>query len=489
METQQLLIGGRRQASTGGEVIDVVNPAGLEPVARVQLATREDMDRAIGLARQTFDAGVWRDRSPEERGEVLREAAARLEERLPELARLLTSELGCPLWFSERAHVPNPIRHLRYYADLITGRSFDDVRSDGTNTSIVAEEPVGVVGAITPWNGPLSSPTIKVAPALAAGCSVVLKPSRETPLTVMALGEALAEAGLPEGVLSIMPAGREAGDHLLRHPEVDKIAFTGSTETGKMIMKICADRMARVTLELGGKSAAVVLPDADVEAMVRAILPMSLSVNGQLCIAQARVLVPRSLEADARDALAAAIEALKVGDPMDPETFIGPLVSQGQRDRVEEYIAIARSEGAEVATGGGRPESVGDGWYVEPTLLAAVTNSMRVAQEEIFGPVIALIGYDDVDEAVRLANDSPYGLSGSVWSADVDAALGVARRIRTGMVSINGAPQAWGTPFGGYKQSGLGREMGPEGLQTYLEKKSIALPPRAGDPLIGMVDA
>jgi betaine-aldehyde dehydrogenase len=216
---------------------------------------------------------------------------------------------------------------------------------------------------------------------------------------------------------------------------------------------------------------------------------MSLSVNGQLCIAQARVLVPRSRESEARDALAAAIEGLRVGDPMDPETFVGPLVSAKQRERVEGYIGIARDEGATVAAGGGRPDGVGQGWYVEPTLLAAVTNSMRVAQEEIFGPVIALIAYDDVDEAVRLANDSPYGLSGSVWSDDVDAAIGVARQIRTGMVSVNGAPQAWGTPFGGFKQSGIGREMGPEGLQTYIEKKSIAIPPRVVDATIGLVDA
>jgi betaine-aldehyde dehydrogenase len=231
------------------------------------------------------------------------------------------------------------------------------------------------------------------------------------------------------------------------------------------------------------------LPDADVAAMVKAILPMSLSVNGQLCIAQTRVLVPRELESDARDALAAAITALKVGDPMDPETFIGPLVSAKQRERVEGYLDVARAEGATVAAGGGRPEDVGEGWYVEPTLLAAVTNSMRVAQEEIFGPVIALIPYDNVDEAVWLANDSPYGLSGSVWSTDVDAAIGVARRIRTGMVSVNGAPQAWGTPFGGFKQSGIGREMGPEGLQTYIEKKSIAVPARADETMIRMVDA
>ena len=475
MENQQLWMGGRWESSVGDRTAEVINPAGKLPIARIQLANAQDMDRAVGLARESFDSGVWRDQSPSERAAVLREAADKLEKRLPELARMLTSELGCPLWFSERAHVPNPIRHLRYYADLIDGRSFDDHRTDGVNTSIVVEEPVGVVGAITPWNGPLSSPTIKVAPALAAGCSIVVKPSTETPLTIMALGEALAEAGLPDGVLSILPAGRDAGDRLIRHPDVDKIAFTGSTETGVMIMQACAERMARVTLELGGKSAALVLPDADLEQLVKAILPMSFSVNGQLCIAQTRVLVPRSLERQARDAFADAISSLKVGDPMDPETYIGPLVSAKQQERVEGYFDIARNEGAEVTVGGRRATGVGEGYFVEPTLLAAVTNSMRVAQEEIFGPVIALIPFDDVEEAVDIANDSPYGLSGSVWSADVGAAVAAARQIRTGMVSVNGAPQAWGTPFGGFKQSGVGREMGPEGLQSYIEKKSIAL--------------
>jgi len=475
VEVQQLWMGGRWESSSHDRVTDVVNPAGLGTLARAQLASPADMNKAVTLARESFEAGVWREQSPSDRAAVLRDAADRLEKRLPELARLLTSELGCPLWFAERAHVPNPIRHLRYYAGLIDGRSFDDYRSDGVNTSIVVEEPVGVVGAITPWNGPLSSPTLKVAPGLAAGCSVVVKPSSETPLTVMALGEALAEAGLPPGVLSILPAGRDAGEVLLRHPEVDKVAFTGSTQTGVMIMRACADRMARVTLELGGKSAAVVLPDADVDAFVAALLPMSFSVCGQLCISQARVLVPRSLESDVRDALITAIAGLKVGDPMDADTYVGPLVSEKQRERVEGYFQAALAEGATIATGGGRPDSVGDGWYVEPTLLADVTNSMLVAQEEIFGPVIALIAYDDLDDAVRIANDSPYGLSGSVWSADRDAAVSVARRIRTGMVSVNGAPQAYGTPFGGYKMSGMGREMGPEGLQSFVEKKSIAL--------------
>jgi len=331
-----------------------------------------------------------------------------------------------------------------------------------------------VVGAITPWNGPLSTPALKAAPALAAGCSVVLKPPPETPLTAYLLADALAAAGLPEGVLSIVPADREVGEHLVRHRDVDKIAFTGSTAAGRRIMALCAERIARVTLELGGKSAAIMLDDADLEHFVRSLVPMAMMVNGQACIAQTRVLVPRARHIEVGDALAAAFAALPVGDPFDPQTQIGPLVSERQRQRVEGYLSLAAQEGARVV-GGGRPDHLGDGYYVCPALLTGVDNAMRVAQEEIFGPVVAVIPYDDETAAVRIANDSIYGLSGSVWSADHDLALAVARRIRTGMVSLNGAPQAFGTPFGGYKQSGIGREMGPEGLASYRELKSIAL--------------
>lgn len=477
--SQELWIGGRWESGKG-PTSAVTNPATLENVADVRLATVEDVDQAVAQARTSFDSGVWRDTPASERARVLRDAADLLEKRQGELARTLTSELGCPLWFSERAHIPNPIRHLRTFADLAVAHSYEEEVFDGVGRSLVIDEPVGVVGAITPWNGPLSSPAIKVGPALAAGCSVVLKPSVEAPLTVMALGEALSEAGLPEGVLSILPGGAEAGVRLVEHPEVDKIAFTGSTATGKQIMRACADRIARLTLELGGKSAALVLPDADIEHLVATIMPMSLVVTGQLCISQSRVLVPRHRADEVTEALAQAMARLRVGDPMDLETFLGPLVSKAQRDRVEWYIDTARREGATVATGGGRPAGSLPGFYVEPTLLADVTNAMRVAQEEIFGPVIAVIAYDDLDDAIAIANDSPYGLSGSVWSADIGQALAAARRIRTGMVSINGAPQAWGTPFGGFKQSGIGREMGAEGFREYLEKKSVALGSSAG---------
>ena len=440
----QLFIGGVWQDPRGGEVAEVRNPATGARLATVALACAADL----------------------------------LDKRSDELAQAITAELGCPIWFSQRAHVPNPIRHLRYYADLCRDFGYTERRSDGTNTSLVVQEPVGVVAAITPWNGPLSTPTLKTAPALATGCSVVLKPAPETPLTVYALAEALAEAGLPEGVLSIVPADREAGEHLVRHPEVDKVAFTGSTAAGKRIMALCAERIARVTLELGGKSAAVILDDADPDRVIAALLPMALMVNGQACIAQTRVLVPRSREREFTDVLAGALQAQRVGDPAVPDTTIGPLVSQRQRDRVEGYLAVGQQEGARVVTGGGRPQLPDDlaaGWFVEPTLLGAVDNAMRVAREEIFGPVMAVIGYDDDEAAVTIANDSPYGLSGSVWSGDPARALAVAQRIRTGMVSINGRPQAFGTPFGGFKQSGVGREMGPEGFRAYLEVKSVAV--------------
>ena len=469
-----VFVGGVWQRSVDGTDHKVLNPATGEVLGSATLAGAGDVEAAVTAARRSFDAGVWADRPAAERADVLRGAADHLERLGDAAVDLLTRELGCPRWFAARAHVPNPIRHLRYYAGLVEDENTDQLRSDGTNTSIVAREPVGVVAAITPWNGPLSAPALKVAPALAAGCSVVLKPPPETPLTAYLLADALSAAGLPEGVLSIVPADREVGEHLVRHREVDKVAFTGSTAAGRKIMALCAERIARITLELGGKSAAIVLDDADLEQFVRTILPMAMMVNGQACIAQTRVLVPRGRQGDVADALAAAFAALPVGDPFDPQTQIGPLVSERQRDRVEGYLGIATDEGARIV-GGGRPDS--DGFFVNPALLTGVQNSMRVAQEEIFGPVVALIPYDDVDEAVAISNDSIYGLSGSVWSADRDRALGVARRIRTGMVSLNGAPQAFGTPFGGYKQSGIGREMGPEGLANFRELKSIAMGP------------
>jgi betaine-aldehyde dehydrogenase len=474
VERPQIFVDGEWVDSEGGEVIAVRSPADGHLVGHAALGTPADIGRAVEAARSSFDSRVWQDTPAAERAAVLARAADILESRSGHLVDLITDELGCTRAFSQRSHVPNPIRHIRTYVDLIRSYEFEERRTDGTNTSVVVKEPIGVVGAVTPWNGPLSSPAMKIAPALAAGCSVIAKPSPETPLILHELVDALIEAGLPAGVLNVVPGGRETGMALVADARVDKVAFTGSTAAGKQIAKTCAERIARVTLELGGKSAAIVLPGADVEATARALVPMAMAVNGQICISQSRVLIHDSIYSDVVEAVAAVLRGLVVGDPMDAHTDVGPMVSDAQRNRVESFIAIARDEGARVAAGGGRPHGLDQGWFVEPTLFDNVTNTMRIAREEVFGPVMAAISFSHVDDAVRLANDSPYGLSGSVWG-DADEALAIAHRIRTGMVSVNGAPQAWGTPFGGYKQSGIGREMGPEGLELYFEVKSIAV--------------
>jgi aldehyde dehydrogenase (NAD+) len=475
MERRRHYIDGRWTDPAGGGLIEVTSPATERVVGHAPLASVADVDRAVAAARRSFDSGVWTRQSARERAAVMVRAADIIEAHAAQVAEVITSELGCPHSFSVRAHVPSPIRHLRYYASIAGQAEAEDQRDDGRFCSAVITEPVGVVGAITPWNGPLSNPMLKVAPALAAGCSIVVKPAPEAPLAAFILAEALDAAGLPPGVFNLVPGGRDAGRHLGAHRDVDKVAFTGSTAAGRAVMASCASRIARVTLELGGKSAAVILDDADLDEVVRGLLPMALVVNGQACIAQTRILAPRHRYDDVVAALRAGMELLSVGDPFDPETDIGPLVSRAQRERVEGYLAVGVAEGAKIVTGGGRPQGLTSGWYVQPTVFANVDNSMRIAREEIFGPVIGVTPYDDESSALTIANDSMYGLSGSVWSTDPARAMAVARGLRTGMVSINGAPQAYGTPFGGFKQSGLGREMGPEGLQAYLEKKSVAL--------------
>lgn len=476
-DRRKLFIGGQFVDSEDGKVIDILNPTDQSVVGQTTLATPKDMEKAITAARRSFDDGRWHDLSGSERARIMRRAADILESRFEELAVLLTAELGCPLWFSRAAHAVSPIKHTRYYAGLAESYPMEELRSDDAGLqSIVRQEPVGVVGAITPWNGPMSSPSLKIMPALAAGCSVVLKPPTHTPLSPMAFADAFAEAGLPAGVLNILPSQRDAATLLVEHPSVDKLAFTGSTETGKSLLRSAADRVARVTLELGGKSAAIALDDADPQEMAKKLLPMALAVNGQLCISQARVLVPRSREREFTEAFEAELGNWTVGDPMADDTKIGPMVSEDQQKKVLDYLEIAKEEGANLLSGGlDLPEDLSDGWFVPPTLLAGASNSMRAVREEIFGPVIALLAYEDTKEAIDIANDSPYGLSGSVWGVDEERALEVARQIRTGMVSINGAAQSYGAPFGGFKQSGIGREMGPEGYKSYLETKSIAV--------------
>jgi betaine-aldehyde dehydrogenase len=469
-------IGGTRVAPAGTGTLDVISPATLEVVGRVPEATEADIDRAVAAAREAFDTGPWPRMRPDERADVMAATSAAITARLDEFATLITQENGSPYTFSQMGQVYAATAVLDYYTGLAREFAFEEWRTGMMGPVLVRREPVGVVAGIIPWNVPLFITMLKLGPALASGSTVVLKPAPETPLDAMVLADILDEAGLPPGVVNVVPAGREVGEHLVRHPDVDKVAFTGSTAAGRRIGAICGEQLKRVTLELGGKSAAIILEDADLDATLPTLMPFALMNNGQACVAQTRILAPRSRYAEVRDALAEAVAGFKVGDPLDPATECGPLVAERQRDRVEGYIAKGREEGATLVVGGGRPAGLDRGWYVEPTLFADVDNAMTIAREEIFGPVLSLIPYESEDEAVAIANDSDYGLSGSVYTADPDHGLEIAKRVRTGTYAVNNLGMDFGAPFGGFRASGVGRELGPEGLLAYLEDKSILMP-------------
>jgi aldehyde dehydrogenase (NAD+) len=474
----RLFIGGTWAVPEGTGTIEVISPSTEEVIARVPDATAADVDKAVAAARQAFDHGPWPRMTPAERGAVLTKVADAVTAEMVEMAELISTEMGSPVSWAQLGQVLAPTMIFNYYAGLVADFAFDEVRSGLlTPEVLVAKEPVGVVGAIAPWNVPLFIAAAKLAPSLAAGCTVVFKPAPETPLDAFRLAEIFAEAGLPEGVLSVLPAGREVGEHLVTHPGVDKVTFTGSSLAGKRIGGLCGERLKRCTLELGGKSAAIILDDADLAATLPNLLPNSLMNNGQACVAQTRILAPRDRYDEVVEALVEQVKTMVVGDPLDPATEVGPLVASRQRDRVEGYLRSGQEEGAKVALGGGRPAGLDKGYYVEPTIFVDVDNKMKIAQEEIFGPVLAVIPYDGDDDAVAIANDSNYGLCGSVWTGDNDRGLGIARQVRTGTYMLNASvPMDFATPFGGYKESGVGREFGPEGLEIFLEKKSIALP-------------
>jgi len=472
---EHLFIGGDWVDPDSSDVIEVISPSTEQVMGTVPDATTVDVDRAVAAARSALTSGPWPAMSPAERADIMSALSGVLQARSTDIAQMITEQNGSPISWSIMGQVFSSTLALDYYADLTRTYDFEERRDGMMGPVLLRREPVGVVGAIVPWNVPLFTTMLKLAPALAAGCTVVLKPAPETPLDAYMLAEAAIEAGLPPGVLNIVAAGREVGEHLVTHPGVDKIAFTGSTAAGRRIAALCGEQLKRCTLELGGKSAAIICADADLDATVAGLMSASLMNNGQACVAQTRILVQRDRYDDTVDALTAAIGNMVVGDPMDPATEIGPLTSARQRDRVEGYISAGRDEGASVALGGGRPSGMDRGWYVEPTVFTGVDNSMRIAQEEIFGPVLAVMPYADESEAIAIANDSPYGLSGSVWSADNARATDIARKIDTGTVSVNGFMIEFCSPFGGYKDSGLGRELGPEGLSHYLEMKSIML--------------
>ncbi len=474
VETDRLFIGGRWTAPHGSDRLTIISPATGLAIASVIEAAKDDVEKAVMAARSSFDSGIWRDRNAVDRAEILHRAAALLRERTDQFTEVSAAESGIPVSLGRGLTTKSAVV-LDYYADMVANGCDEEVRQGNGNPIIVRREAIGVVALVTPWNAPMPITHFGLAPALAAGCSVVLKPPPEAPLHALMLAQVFQDAGLPDGVLSVLPAGREVSEHLVSHPGVDKITFTGSTATGRRIAQICGESFRRFSLELGGKSAAIVLDDVDLERRLPLLVGTALQNSGQACVGQTRILVPRRREAEIVEALAARFRAKVIGDPMDTATEMGPLISERQRAKVESYIAAGRSEGARVVTGGGRPAGLERGWYVEPTLFAGVDNGMTIAQEEIFGPVVCVIPYASDEEAIAIANDTPYGLSGTVWTEDSDRGKHIARSVRSGNYGVNAFALDEHTPFGGFKSSGMGRQLGPEGLAAYYELKSIVL--------------
>jgi betaine-aldehyde dehydrogenase len=444
-----------------------------ELLGTAALGSADDIDGAVRAAREALDHGPWGRTTPAERVAVMHRFADALLARASFTSTLVSRENGMPIGLSTALNGEAPAGLLRMYADMATSTDFEKVQPSAIGSTIVRREPVGVVGLITPWNYPQGIALLNIAPALAAGCTVVLKPSLETSLDSYVIGEAAKEAGLPPGVLNIVLADREAGAALVSHPGVDKIAFTGSTASGRTIGAECGRLVRRMTLELGGKSAAILLDDVDIDTFLAGVGAASFMNNAQTCTAQTRILAPRSRYDEIVSALADWCADQTVGDPLDRSVTIGPMASERQQDRVLGYIDIARNSDARLVCGGGRPEGLDRGWFVAPTVFADVKNSDRLATEEVFGPVMAVIPFDGDDEAVRIANDSEYGLAGSVWTADESRGIDIARRIRTGTIGINYYSMDLGAPFGGMKNSGVGRALGADGLNGYFEYKSI----------------
>jgi aldehyde dehydrogenase (NAD+) len=468
----KLYIGGQWIAAAGRESIEVHNAGNGEVMGRIPAGIEKDADAAVRAARGALES--WSATPPEKRAEFLEKISAGLKARADELARTIAQEVGMPLKMSSRIQAGLPIANFANYAKLV--REFQWESKVGN--SVVVREPVGVVLAITPWNYPLHQITLKLAPALGAGCTVVLKPSEVAPFNAFLLAEVIEQAGLPKGVFNLVTGfGPAVGEALVKHPDVDMISFTGSTRAGKRISELASQSIKRVALELGGKSASVILDDADLASAVKGTVNGCYLNSGQTCTALTRMLVPQSKYDEAARLAAEAAKGFTVGDPLAETTRLGPLSSQAQLERVRSYIKKGIAEGAELVAGGaeapdGAPKG---GYYVRPTVFGKVKNSMAIAQEEIFGPVLSIIPYQDEEEAVRIANDSVYGLAGAVWSKDEARAQRVARRIRAGQIDINGGAFNMNAPFGGFKQSGHGREAGVYGLEEFLEYKSLQL--------------
>ncbi len=476
------IIGGEDIAPATDSRMEVVSPLSEEVIATVPAASRQDIDRAVAAARRALHSGPWPKMGLEERLAILRRLRDLVVEHSEEFAQLITAEMGCPITQSRTIQIGNPVRILDAYIDVAETYPFRSVRRSENGQALVLREPVGVVAAVVPWNVPLNLTIAKVTPALIAGCTVVLKPSPETPLDAYLVARLLHKAGCPPGVVNIVPADREASEYLVSHPDVAKVTFTGSSATGRRIAELCGRDLRRVTLELGGKSAAVILDDADLDLTVESLRLGSFRNNGQICTLKTRLVVPAALQDEIVDRLGSLLQSMPVGDPKDEATQIGPLVSARQRERVERYIQLGVSHGARLVIGGGRPDTA-RGWFVEPTVFADVDPDATIAQEEIFGPVVSVIPYESEDQAIAIANNSDYGLNGSVFTTDIERGLGVAKRISSGTIELNGQTAGFHAPMGGIKYSGLGREFGPEGLDAFVELKAIGISKELADSL------
>jgi aldehyde dehydrogenase (NAD+) len=469
-------IAGNWTVPMSADHLDVISPTTEEKIGQVPVSTTQDIDAAVDAARSAIEEGPWTHLSVGERGEYLARLAEVLRPYLSDLVNLQIDEMGSVYSFIHPT-TKGVIGHIPQWVAQAEQIETRQMRDGYAGKVVVYRNPVGVVGSIIPWNAPVAAVLSRTAAPLLAGCTVVMKPPPESPLSGYLVADAFKEVGLPPGVFNLVPGGREVGEHLVRHVGVDKISFTGSSAAGARVGELCGQMQKRATLELGGKSAAIVLADADLDRDISALTKSSLPNTGQACVATTRILAPRSRSKELVERLVDGVRRMKVGDPHETDTAIGPLVTERQRERVEAYIRSGRDEGAFLALGGARPKEIDRGWYVEPTVFTGVDNSMTIAREEIFGPVLCVIEYEDEREAITIANDSPYGLGGGVFTNDLEHGLHIAEQIHTGSCSINGAPSSGGGgPFGGVKQSGVGREYDREGFESYFELKSVALP-------------